>query len=117
MGRVSDCIERDAAKKAYCRICFENSICYRHPETCQELKAFDVIPAADVRPAKRGKWIEDGYYDEPCVCSYCGEPCTQTVMGKPRWNYCPFCGADMREPTVIPADTALDKLANNSPEV
>lgn len=51
------------------------------------------IPASDVRPVKRGSWIEDGYYNEPCVCSECGEPCKDTLMGKPRWNFCPICGS------------------------
>lgn len=53
----------------------------------------DDIPAADVVPVRHGRWIEDGYYGEPCVCSNCGEPCKDTVMGKPRWHYCPMCGA------------------------
>ena len=53
------------------------------------------IPAADVVEVVHASWIEDGYYNEPCVCSNCGEPCKDTVMGKPRWNYCPSCGAKM----------------------
>ena len=53
------------------------------------------LPAADVVEIRHASWIEDGYYNEPCVCSYCGEPCKDTVMGKPRWNYCPNCGAKM----------------------
>ena len=52
-------------------------------------------PAADVVEVRHECWIEDGYYGEPCVCSYCGEPCKDTVMGKPRWHYCPNCGAKM----------------------
>ena len=44
---------------------------------------------------KHGKWIEDGYEDEPYVCSECGEPCTRFCMEKPRWKYCPWCGAKM----------------------
>ena len=55
------------------------------------------IPAADVVERKKGSWIEDGYYHEPCVCSYCGEPCKDTVMGKPRWIYCPMCGSKNQE--------------------
>ena len=45
----------------------------------------------------RGEWVEDiAYYDEngcPCIvarCSNCGE-------AYPTYNYCPNCGADMRE--------------------
>lgn len=53
------------------------------------------FPAADVVAVRHASWIEDGYYNKPCVCSNCGEPCKDTVMGKPRWDYCPSCGAKM----------------------
>lgn len=43
------------------------------------------IPAAPVREVKRGKWL-DGY------CSCCGE---RTVWDET--DYCPNCGADMRD--------------------
>ena len=48
---------------------------------------------------KRGKWIhhpEIGW-GETWLCDQCGEKTTSTVMGKPRANFCPMCGADMRE--------------------
>lgn len=44
----------------------------------------------------RGEWIEDGYNHYKAVCSECGEPCATYVMGKPRDNFCKWCGADMR---------------------
>ena len=50
---------------------------------------------------KRGKWIyhpEIGW-GETWLCDQCGEKTTSTVMGKPRANFCPNCGADMREET------------------
>ena len=58
------------------------------------------IPAADVRPAVRGRWIKHnathvqkgGMYLE---CSCCHEYIT--VLGHV-FDYCPNCGADMREP-------------------
>ena len=53
------------------------------------------IPTADVVEVRHGRWIEDGYYNEPCVCSFCGEPCKDTVMGRPMCNYCSNCGAKM----------------------
>lgn len=63
----------------------------------REAKGFpcDDYMKDDVAPVKHGKWIEDGYDDEPFVCSECGEPCISFCMGKPRWNYCPWCGAHM----------------------
>ena len=48
---------------------------------------------------KRGKWIyhpEIGW-GETWLCDQCGEKTTSTVMGKPRANFCPNCGADMRQ--------------------
>ena len=50
------------------------------------------IPAADVRPVRRGKWIDDG---SGCVvCSECGEEHEWYTF---RANFCDNCGADMRE--------------------
>ena len=49
----------------------------------------------------KGRWISaDAIFGgEPFYCSECGENTRDTVMGKPRWNFCPNCGADMREVT------------------
>lgn len=51
------------------------------------------IPAADVRPVVRGKWIS-----KSCSiaheCSACGT--LQHWACTPRYNFCPSCGADMR---------------------
>lgn len=46
----------------------------------------------------RGRWISaDAIFGGvPFYCSECGENTRDTVMGKPRWNFCPNCGADMR---------------------
>ena len=55
-----------------------------------------LLPPAE---PKRGKWIhhpEIGW-GETWLCDQCGEKTTSTVMGKPRANFCPNCGADMRE--------------------
>lgn len=60
------------------------------------------IPAADVRPVVRGKWIDrdDDYYGwNMWACSACGEEFVLTE-GTPDMNdyhFCPNCGADMRE--------------------
>ena len=58
------------------------------------LEKIETIPAADVRPAVRGKWIKptrvpDSMLDE---CSVCGFD-----TGAYTFNFCPNCGADMRE--------------------
>ena len=52
------------------------------------------LPAADVAPVVHGewRWAEDGH----CKCTVCGQYATvKRVVIKT--NFCPNCGADMRE--------------------
>ena len=62
--------------------------------------AIETIPAADVRPVVRGKWIESKSIMEVLYCSECG---FRTIYGAMpdglgrNYSYCPNCGADMRE--------------------
>lgn len=96
---VGDYISRSALRDSVDEIIKVNHL---HPDyvwfTPNGVKALALeIPAADVAPVRHASWIEDGYYNEPCVCSYCGEPCKDTVMGKPRWIYCPLCGSKNQE--------------------
>ena len=59
-----------------------------------EIKKFT---SEDVQPVKHGKW------DRYETCSVCGASkssffyCTETGDWDGDWNYCPNCGADMRE--------------------
>ena len=60
------------------------------------------LPAADVRPVKRGKWIDrdDDYYGwNMWACSVCGEEfvLTEGTPDMNEYHFCPNCGADMRE--------------------
>ena len=50
-----------------------------------------------VKP-RTGKWVsaDNLFGGIPYHCDQCGETTLETCMGKPRWNYCPNCGADMR---------------------
>lgn len=61
--------------------------------------ALNNLPAADVRPVVKGRWELDSDPGEPWryVCNICGEKTKDTVMGKPRANFCPYCGAEMEE--------------------
>lgn len=54
-------------------------------------KAIESIPAADVRPVVRGKWIDhqEGRWIY-AKCSECG------TLHDVKSNFCPNCGADMR---------------------
>lgn len=57
------------------------------------------LPPADVRPVIRGRWVfneEDGH----CYCSECGGVSPMYDQNGDECdcpNYCPNCGADMRE--------------------
>lgn len=63
------------------------------------------IPAADVRPVALGKWVEMFDHDEyPArnhwfCCSVCGHiaPFGRMSDTELHTNFCPNCGADMRE--------------------
>jgi hypothetical protein len=65
----------------------------------------DEVPAADVRPVVRGKWIEVSRPTQSkkaaiCECSVCGDT-IWVYDGQREWKYCPNCGADMREAVEI----------------
>ena len=51
---------------------------------CEDYSNFEVKSKEKV-----GHWIEDGYYDLPCACSYCGHE------GRYDMKFCPNCGAKM----------------------
>ena len=55
------------------------------------IKAIEAIPAADVRHVVRGEWRKIGKIGCIFVCSACDKtfPC--------KTDFCPNCGADMRE--------------------
>ena len=60
------------------------------------IKSLENIPQEETE-RKRGKWIphEDEYGEhDGDDCSECGE---RYVMAFGKLNYCPSCGADMRE--------------------
>ena len=89
---MAEYIDREAAFDAV----FEQ-FCASSDETEAALNAaieeIRAIPAADVRPVVRGKWVDHPrwkwIYAE---CSEC------EVVSDVKSNFCPNCGADMREP-------------------
>ncbi len=53
-------------------------------------------PAADVVPVRHGRWEWDT--EDIYRCSNCAEKShVKEVMGRPAWEYCPNCGALMRD--------------------
>lgn len=104
---MTDYISREAVKQiiaAQCGECADACLEFDgiQPDCNQCLlggaaKAIKSIPAADVRPVVRGKWI----MNDECstVCSLCGNVVAFVSHPDRRWdfgNYCPNCGADMR---------------------
>lgn len=88
-------VEKWAALNAICKSCDR-----RHPDDkencpqkfagCMEFYNVFELPAADVRPVVRGKWkhgvCQTCFFDWASVSPIAGVP-----------NFCPNCGADMRE--------------------
>ena len=70
---------------------FETDICV------SMLMEIDDQPTIQPVQPNTGKWISaDAIFGGvPFYCSECGESTLDTVMGKPRWNFCPMCGAKM----------------------
>ena len=84
---MSDLISRQEAIEALCRVDEYNA------------RSVDVIKKLpSVQPErKKGKWIfEECKGNTYFRCSECGEIVTSAIMGFPRYEYCPMCGADMR---------------------
>ena len=104
-------IEREAA------LAFQNEV---EPILCRNVVTHDImsatkdadmvkylqsIPAANVRPVVRGEWIgypeclkyPNAYTDDHIVCSVCEECFSILDNCAERFDFCPHCGADMRE--------------------
>lgn len=57
------------------------------------------MPTVDAVTVRHGRWVhhpEIGW-GSTCLCSECGEKTVETVMGEPRYKFCPMYGADMRK--------------------
>jgi hypothetical protein len=85
---VNDYIKREDVLRAIWKTSAEHDLFF----PAIMLDAIKAIPAADVRPVVRGKWlpsdIPDSILDK---CSECG-----FNTGSFTFHYCPNCGADMR---------------------
>ena len=70
------------------------------------LKFIQDMPAADVQPVKRGRWIDiheyckmNGYIPSGVAVYYW---CSECMKEQEKISdFCPCCGADMREPKAI----------------
>ena len=100
---MAEYIEREAVIN-HLRECdgTPHEIAYTYP-VYKDLEQFvESLPAADVAPVARGRWVKhsvDGtdMFGEPteivfaCNCSVCG------LDGRSETPYCPNCGAKMEE--------------------
>ena len=78
----------------------ERFIGYLDEDMIHRLKiAIRRIPATDVREVKKGKWTQVREKHLYLLCSICHEPYAKLdVLGiEQNKNFCPNCGADMRE--------------------
>lgn len=58
---------------------------------CSMLKLIESRPVVEVKERKRGEWLPTNQYPFD-ACSLCGG----TVDSYDEWDFCPYCGADMR---------------------
>lgn len=89
-------IDADALKEKQVNVCYEDDyesdgfgvVYVRH---------IDEAPTIAAVPVKRGRWedLREAYNDVPrSKCSLCG----REIIGlESHYNFCPNCGADMRE--------------------
>ena len=99
---MDDYISREAAtKQLYTLPCKMDEDGYRWVLSRDVAKMIDEIPAADVRPVVRGWWaLSTAHFSPEIVCSACrAEYPLIAGATQNRLNFCPNCGADMREET------------------
>lgn len=94
---MGDYVDRKRLKEAIREDALNCLSCYNGEVLDLVLMDIDEVPAADVRPVVRGRWSEKPYLlGTTNVCSVCGE---NYGMPHGKYNFCPNCGADMREET------------------
>lgn len=78
------------------------NLVYKRKELLKAVASvFDIVPAADVEPARRGRWgrTDDDWNSLTTFqCTVCGEEfCFETDedLQLLNYNYCPNCGAKM----------------------
>ena len=103
---MSDYISREAAKMAVVEAMGKHHSPYN---------AIVMLPAADVREVKRGKWkrvvdftgVEAFGYKETMLVGYGCNVCGYEVdVSDGDYNFCPNCGADMRSTNCTKTATA-----------
>ena len=102
-GDVMGYIEREAAIKAVCDSSPHTCDLKNCFHECQEAQAILAIPAADVRPVERGKWIRIDKYDKESPVQWSACLADFSFIDGVGWLcsgyelplFCPNCGARM----------------------
>ena len=79
-------------KIPYTRIRYEDGFDVEFSPKLAFKEDIDKMPSADVRENIHGKWID---YDDDygsLACSICNKDAPNDIP----WDFCPYCGADMR---------------------
>ena len=110
---MRDCIYREAVKDAICIACSIDSDYHKcdgyaeNSDWCDYMVAIRALPAADVAPVVRGKWLTGN--DNPrtygrirAMCGRCGAFALAEMVNAGSYkeqlsNFCPNCGARMEE--------------------
>ena len=66
---------------------------YKRQQRETDLELIKSLPAEDVQPVKRGRWVFNKPPDDWVMSLYTCDQCSHLEEGKP--NYCPNCGARM----------------------
>ena len=98
---MSDYISREAVTNELEKHKYSRDYCVLHNidwaiDFGMAMASVDSIPSADVRPNIHGHWMKDDALSitiDIYRCSNCS-----SMSGAIHYNFCPHCGADMREP-------------------
>ena len=91
---MAEYIEREAAIQAIAKLYRKPIDIYTTDITDELMK----VPAADVRPAARGKWEVEDFHTVCCSkCRFSLDIMEVSAYVLNAMNFCPNCGADMRE--------------------
>ena len=92
---MAEYIDRQAAKEKLCSMCR-----YEGTDNCNECEhPIDDVPAADVAPVRRGKWLRTTCSPHRIFCSECygtfiPDDEVKRLKDVPH-RFCPKCGATM----------------------
>lgn len=69
--------------------------CYGSLREAVDTAIYALSAQPTIEPRKKGKWILGGYEDMYYICNCCQYKESEYYL-KPKANFCPNCGADMR---------------------